>query len=484
MVIKVSAEYTKLPQVVGTDGSLANLLIEWEDLTRRSPTTRFVVDLSGIGHTSLRTHMTEVVTATGHFVGGVNRIDPIIRSTLPITDLVLSETIFVDTETDIDKRQDYLTKYQVGLKSMNRLKIPQGAVHIHITYCSIDKVDDVLVLSKRITRLNRYNDGTRFLLMLYKHPKEGYPPAKSGRPAAIRLPNKHAPFNNMLAEKPLTYIEQYRALPAAERFYRLALDDDDAWINYGIGEVIRIGSEACAQNGRSLKAIGFANQILYYANSGRVDIAELRPAMNGSKFFTSQDWDKIRHHSPFELPEYFSSQIERRHRALGIDLRMVRNNRPIFIYVRGHATSISQTSKTSLYQELKASSDVGSIEEVFSFVEEYSYLGEEEKPLLTIDPPSLEARGKMSENDKTLWVTTNVHELVASQQLSDRELSSYKMVLKLRRNEVWEELTFHLDDEISASTEDLSARVMLTIVNREGETIESAWVRGQAAFLS
>ena len=139
-----SVQYLSVLKDFPGDRSLANLVRHWNELTRSLPDERFVVDLEGIESERVRADMGKIILASGHFLAGQVRDEPIVLGQLAVTDLVLSETIFVDTETDMEKRRDYLEKYSAGLRSIAQMKIPIGTVHIHVTYCSVDKVEDIV----------------------------------------------------------------------------------------------------------------------------------------------------------------------------------------------------------------------------------------------------------------------------------------------------------------------------------------------------
>ena len=127
--------------------------------------------------------LNQVILACGHgtnFSPSRELLEPAARRFL------LVETIFADTETNHDALSKLLTMYRETLESIANQHFIVNSTALHVTYCSVDKLQEFLSLSRLINALNRQSSFFTFLLVPYIHPREGYPQADTGHIDAVR----------------------------------------------------------------------------------------------------------------------------------------------------------------------------------------------------------------------------------------------------------------------------------------------------------
>lgn len=463
--------------------SWRRLLLWWAERIEESPESHFCVDLASLDEQK-REALGQVVTACGHATGSKRRLQLIPADS---SFFLLMETIFADTETSYETLVRLLAMYRQSLRSIADQNYVADVSAVHITYCSVDKSQELLTLSRLINDLNDRSKLFRFVLVPYIHPKEGYPAAKTGHIDALRLPNKYFSENSKrLTQKGIARLRSESDLKFAKNI-RVTIDDDDLWLPWAVEELVSIGESAFELGGRSTKAIGVANQIVYYpTGTGRLDVADWDLAMTGSKFFISTSFDRLLDFTPWMLPEAFSDVQERQFRHVGVDLSIVRGSRPFFVYVRSHG-NLSGMLKTDHYVGKPVTRfGVGSYYDARNvatrLVQSEMGVRKSADYVFSVDPPSLSVRGRFEEDSGTLKVEGNFDEYLKRRSIPTD--SRIKVVVSAGTDDGRIEVERTLEDDLVYDASGWTSRPLLRLENDNGEKIGSAWIRGKALFLS
>lgn len=406
---------------------------------------------------------------------------------LPSSDKVfISETLFLDAESDTAIRDRYLEKYLTSLHFMRRLAVPTDSVHVHITYCSIDKSAEIGRLSTLFSEWNLTEEGTYFLLSIYAHPADGYPTPANGHIDARKLPNKMEPLRTKNFRRAIAMLAP-SLLESASTFYRFGIDDDDVWMPWALQEFDRLGTALLATPGRKVRCVGIGRQYVYYPHmdGGRLDLADMTVCMSGSKFYVSTEWAEIRNWSCWSIEESFSRNVATDYAQMGVDMSICRNGKPVLIYVRGENT-LSGTDKTHLYMELiERQTEVADLDSVVIGAGRSGDPGKvKSAPIFEVDPRTLQATGTVTTTGETLQISTNAREIAAERSFGYDEL---RVEVRLQTSEGLQRVSFELEDPLSVPTDRLTGRTIVALYRRHGDEerqIGSAWVRGQATFLS
>lgn len=320
-------------------------LVWWKGVLDDLPARVLNVSLSS-GDLSLQTAASSVVRATGHcFDGSESNFN---FSDGPDRDLILTETILVDTETDVQKRRVYFEKYTLLLESVAGQENPGRFFHLHITHCSIDKIEQVIGLAVLINRFNHGATGFCLILGLYDHPDSGYLIPENPNIDESRLPNKTQ--EKLVGENFNRAISPLRISNSSNRLIlRGAIDDDDHWVPWAMGELLEQAHRFWRLEGPSLRVLALARQFVYYPlDEGRLDFADMAAVLNGSKVYVSDQWDRISGVSPWTLTEVYASNRLGYYRGKDVMVRITHDARGVLVYVRGES-NYSGRDKQSLY---------------------------------------------------------------------------------------------------------------------------------------
>ncbi len=472
-----------IPITAPANLSWRRLILWWGERIEAASSVRYIVDLSLLDPDQSQA-LNQIVVACGHDTNHAparELLDPFARRFL------LLETIFADTETNSDVLSKLLTMYRETLGSISKQHSVVNSTAVHVTYCSVNKLQEFLSLSRLINSLNRESTFFRFLLVPYIHPREGYPQADNGHIDAVLLPNKYYSDNaKKLTEKTLLRLRSESKLEFAMNI-RAAIDDDDVWLPWAASEVFQIADAAAEQGGRATKAIGVANQLVYYpTGAGQVDLAEWDLAMTGSKFFIAKDLRKLEEFTPWMLPESFTEVQARAFRRLGIDLRVVRGSKAFFLYVRSRG-NLSGMLKTDHYlSEVISSFGVGAFvdakNEAMSLVQKEIAKCSTHDYTFSVDPPSLTVRGDYDRSTGQLRVEGNFEEYLNGRGVSNS--TEIAIVVNVETEAGRTEIARPLEMPLLFDAGDWTSRPLLRLEDPEGDKIGSAWIRGKAPFLS
>lgn len=463
--------------------SWRRLLLWWAERIEANPESHYRVDLTSLDEQK-KEALGQVVTACGHATGSKRRLQlfPTDSSTF-----LLMETIFADTETSYETLVRLLAMYRQSLLSIADQNHVADVSAVHVTYCSVDKTQELITLSRLINELNDRSNLFRFVLVPYIHPKEGYPAGKTGHIDALRLPNKYFSENSIkLTRKGIARLQSESELKFAKSL-RLTIDDDDLWLPWAVEELVSIGEAAFERGGRDTKAIGVANQIVYYpTGTGRLDVADWDLAMTGSKFFISNSFERLMDLTPWMLPEAFSDVQERQFRRVGVDLSIVRGTRPFFVYVRSHG-NLSGMLKTDHYIGNPVTRfGVGSYYDArnvaIKLVQSEMGVRKSDDYVFSVDPPSLSVRGTFEEESGELKLEGNFDEYMSRRNIPVD--SGIKVVVSAGTDDGRIEVEKALEDDLVYDASGWTSRPLLRIENEYGEKLGSAWIRGKARFLS
>lgn len=459
------------------------LLLWWAERIEETPGDLITIDVSSLQF-GQRENFAEVIKATGH-LSSSNGTSSLLSGVSE--SLLVMETIFADTETRAEVLSRIEEQFRMTLQSLASQRKTPGMEALHITYCSVDKVSEFISIAKLINGLNKKSDQFSFLLVPYIHPTNGYPETESGHIDAKRLPNK------FYSENAIELFTRARARfeptekTCWKRVIRAALDDDDVWAPWGVEEIDAISRQATEELGRPICAVGIASQFVYYPiDGGRIDRAEWRLAMTGSKFFVGNNLEALDRLTPWMLPEAFSSVQERGFRSKGIDLRIVRNSRAFFLYVRTHG-NLSGMLKTEHYvDEPMTVCGVGSYHDYNDSVlvldkQWKENVTREQGYVFEIDPPSLSVRGEYDSQTGELVIRGNFDEFLAKRGLTS---DGKKLVVNAGNGKIRFEHEFDDWSNIRIDASTWTERTIARLEDENGERLGADFVRGHAPFLS
>lgn len=398
--------------------------------------------------------------------------------------LVLSETIFADTETDQSALNRLEQAHFRSLASLAALQPVANAKHIHVVYCSIDKAAQYISIARRINTLNELQDTTAFFLIPYAHPKNGYPTPPNGHVDAKVLPNKSIAknFANLHSRFCRALDGWAKATPGL--YVRVGLDDDDLWAKWGLRVLSRAARHAVDLPGRALKAVGLPNSFIYYpTEKGELHEAELNVALTGTKFLVSRSFNEIERLSPYELPEFFTTNVRRAFRDRGIDLFVERNTPAFFVYMRSGSNLSSMRKQQHYIGEPKQTACVGNADTVLDEInrnhEPNSIASRFD---FTIDPPSLRASAHLDHDTGKLAIQGNFHEYLVSRGMEYP--GDYSLVINYGIDGERAEVAIPLSEELIVDAAGWTERVIVRIEDPTSENVGSSWLRGSEPFLS
>ena len=463
--------------------SWRRLFLWWGERIEADSGARYTVDLSLLEDDQAEA-LNQVILACGHgtnFSPSRELLEPAARRFL------LVETIFADTETNDDALSKLLTMYRETLESIANQHFIVNSTALHVTYCSVDKLQEFLSLSRLINALNRRTSFFTFLLVPYIHPREGYPQADTGHIDAIRLPNKFYSDNaKKLTAKTLCRLRMESNLEFATSI-RAAIDDDDRWLPWAASEIFQIADVAAEQGGRATKAIGVANQLVYYpTGAGRVDLAEWDLVMTGSKFFSAKDFKKLEELTPWMLPEAFTEVQARAFRRLGVDLRVIRGSKAFFLYVRSYGNRSGMLKTDHYLGGAMSREGVGTFVDTqnaaMTLVQNAQADCATNAYTFSVDPPSLTVRGEYDDATGQLRIDGNFTEYLNRRGISNS--AEITVVVNVGTDKGRTELIRPLETPLLYDAENWTSRALLRLEHSTGDNIGSAWIRGNAPFLS
>ncbi|TWS58200.1 hypothetical protein AKJ27_03210 [Corynebacterium glutamicum] len=400
--------------------------------------------------------------------------------------VILAETIFADTETRKEVLDRLLETYQATLISVATQLPVVDTTSVHVTYCSVDKVEEFIALSWTVKKLNSVGSHVKFLLIPYQHPREGYPKPANGHIDAIMLPNKFREENFAALHKIASRLIWSRFTHEPTQIVRIGIDDDDQWLPWAFKTISSIATKALNEGGRSIKAVGIGTQLIYYpTNFGEIDLVDMNVVITGSKFYVSRNLQDIEKCSPYALPESYTTNTQRAFRLRKTDLMITRNAPPIHIYIRSSGTLSSMRKDQHYISDANTVFSTGTHREaVHAAVSAFGELANfsMENVVFSVDPPTLSAHGKFEPSSSMLQITGNFEEFLSNKGVSDylnmNAIISYGT--DLGRNE----LTLPLEYPLQCKVEDWNQRTLLRLEDKQGNTVGSAWVRGTEIFLS
>ncbi|MHA6600327.1 alpha/beta hydrolase family protein [Corynebacterium coyleae] len=272
---------------------------------------------------------------------------------------VSAETIFCDYESDPEILDKYFSRWLHSLRSVANITIPDGVFFRHFLYISSDKLE---FAGKLRDILNALPDSqkTRFVIVPYDHPVGGYGYDEDSHPDQYKNPNKSAPNRDRLFERALSI----EPVPEWERSIRLTLDDDDLWAPWHLSEIVRAAD--LAYDPDKVVGVGLENAIIAYIDKGVADIVGLNKAMNGNKFYVSDNkkWSLQTRLSPWSIPESFDPKNVTRMSKAGVTLTRISGNRPGWVYGRW-GTNLSGREKHRYYSNKQATFNFSDVNKIF-----------------------------------------------------------------------------------------------------------------------
>lgn len=398
--------------------------------------------------------------------------------------VILSETIFADTESNPSALDRLEQAHFRSLASLAALQPVANCTHIHVIYCSIDKVEQYISIARRVNTLNEIQETTVFFLIPYAHPENGYPDPPNGHIDAKVLPNKSIAKNFARLHSRFHHALNDSLEGAPELYVRVGLDDDDLWAKWGLRVISRIAQQAIKLPGRPLKAIGLPNSFIYYpTKGGQLHEVQLDVALTGTKILLSRDLSEIEKLSPYELPEFFTANVRRTFRNRGLDLFLERNTPAFFIYMRSGANLSSMGKQQHYIGDPAETTCIGSADTVLDEVNRnHEPAGVNTQVEFTIDPPSLRASARLNHETNQLSIHGNFEEYLVSRGMDYP--GAYSLVINYGINGKRSEFTIPLSDELIVDSSGWTERVIVRIENPSNESVGSSWLRGSEPFLS
>lgn len=472
---QISVVYEASPQ---ERSSLSSFLDWWFETLDAAPlNSLFIVTLDGASE-DLTDAANQVVQACNHIVEGDRQYRTVENTA--ISTVVFSETIFLDTESDVEAHRRYLHYYSRTLRSVQAQEKISDGLHIHFTHCSIDKEEAVVALARMINKLNESALTSFLLLSLYRHPAQGYPAVKGNIDMRI-LPNK-----TQVALVSANFHRAVRCIDAlllqkATCFLRLAIDDDDIWMPYAFQELVYLASKIMQQQGSTTRVLAIGNGLIYYPlDGGRLDSAFLSVAMNGSKAYVSASWEDIVQKSPWTLAERYATNRVGVYRKQLIDVYFTRTARPVLIYVR-YGTNLTSLNKSNLYVSEKRSIQyVGgadfAIDAGIKLIEKYKRPVE---PIFELDPAILRLQGSISLDGNFFEIRSNVDDFLTERGLAAKDV---KLLLRWRTPEGRRARWLEVSDDWVLPYADLVRSPSIEIRDSKDVKLDKAWVRFSGTF--
>lgn len=400
---------------------------------------------------------------------------------------LLVETIFADTERRQENLEVLLSTHINTLYSLHKQRQVEGVTALHITYCSVDKSEEYFTLAKVIDDLNARAGTFLFALIPYEHPAEGYPKPANGHIDAVILPNKYSAERfSVLSEPSVKALNNCAAYRQSSIFVRSGLDDDDLWSSNALSTISEVARAAAEIQGRGVKGIGIGCQMVYYPlKYGQLDRAQMRVVLTGSKFYMSRQSNLIELHSPYTLPESFSTNVRRQFRSQNVDLYLVRNCKPYFVYVR-NGKNLSTMDKSQHYIDLEESNIAVGRDIAVISAATASALRRSVPPLtmdlFSIDPPTLAAHAELSSETSVLKMHGNFTEVVEAHGFKEND--TLEVVINYSVGDGRSEVRMPFaGDGYEVLANGWVDRTLVRIEN-EGNTVASNWLRGSEPFLS
>lgn len=259
--------------------------------------------------------------------------------------LIVSETCFADYEEDRAVQKRLYGRWVHGIRTIAELQIPEGWNYVSVLYVSEDKEDIKSSLLACIDSMP-ISLRSRFMVVEYSHPAGGYG-LPDTHPDLVKNPNKHSPERDRLFDRAIAsglHLEGYG------RIARIALDDDDVWLPWHLHNIVS-AIEAIPGNDFAT-GIGFSDVLVGYVFGDQVKVEQARFSrmMTGNKFyaFSGEGLARIGSLHPWGIPERFYGAELERFMRVGVELRVVDDVNPGWIYMRW-GDNLSNADKRSYY---------------------------------------------------------------------------------------------------------------------------------------
>jgi len=252
------------------------------------------------------------------------------------------ETIFCDNEQDPDVLHSYFLRFRHTITSIAALKIPQESVVSALIYVSSDKASWIEKI-RSILREVQPTSMVRFSLSVYEHPAEGYGYPADSHIDLLKNPNKSTDRRIELFSRHANPV-----LIMAEHTIRVAIDDDDLFLQHHLLEVDAIVTDQVRRQPDTILAIGLSGTFVGYSSDDevRVECVSLSRTITGNKFFIIpySHYSGLERYSPWQIPEVIDLTLTQRHNSNSFRYDVVHNNAPGLIYMR-RQQNLSNQSK-------------------------------------------------------------------------------------------------------------------------------------------
>ncbi|MDK1329046.1 hypothetical protein [Arthrobacter sp. zg-Y1143] len=276
--------------------------------------------------------------------------------------LLWIDTVLCDAEDDPDIIERYLQRFLLTMESIGAQTIPDGADFRFTVNLSRDKLAYLPRIEQAICRLGAaHRHGTR--VHLYDHPPGGYGVPASSHIDSIKNPNKQPGRREAL----------FAAAAAGENFgryeslVRISMDDDDLYFPGHLSQISAFADALLVSHPESVSAAGLYRQNLATVTPAGISMRDVdfNRVIPGNKFFVipASHVPNAARYSPWAIPELIDEDAVERFAGTGVNLVLVRNNAPTFVYMR-RAANLSLQSKDACIDNTHAEQEFSNEEDL------------------------------------------------------------------------------------------------------------------------
>lgn len=264
--------------------------------------------------------------------------------------LLWVDTILCDAETNHRIVETYLERFRLTLASIGNQIIPNDVDIQLVIHLSRDKVKYRPIIEESINQMDpQVREGAR--VHVYDHPSEGYGTVSTSHVDKLKNPNKQpgrreALFRSAVSE---VNLNDYTAL------IRISMDDDDIFHPSHFLQISRISRIILQDAPDRVSALGLYRQHLATLTGDGVTLlnVDFNRCIPGNKFFVipASHFLSVHDYSPWGIPELIDEEAADRFRLRDINLTLVRNNEPTFVYMRRNS-NLSRTNKSDFIDHI------------------------------------------------------------------------------------------------------------------------------------
>ena len=269
----------------------------------------------------------------------------------PFRKLLWLDTILCDAEDDRQVIDRYFKRFLLTLETIGNQDIPPETDFRFVVNLSRDKYSYVPLME---AALDRWNSSLRASarIHLYDHPPDGYGVSSDSHIDRIKNPNKQPGRREDLFAAAVKG-EDFRRYQAV---IRISMDDDDLYAAGHLRQISFLADALLDSHPQQVSAVGLYRQNLATVaptviSFRDVDFSRVIP---GNKFYIipASCYPEIARYSPWSIPELIDEDAVEQFAESSINLLLVRNNEPTFVYMR-RAQNLSGQSKSAYIDSIR-----------------------------------------------------------------------------------------------------------------------------------